>query len=393
MTSYLVRLAQQLLWLPLCLIGLIYPRNEKLWVFGAWHGRQYSDNTCYLYRYVRDNVPELRAVWLSRDPQLVDQVRAEGGEAALAYSLRGILISLRAGVFLVTHSSEDVNAHASLGGRLINLTHGTPLKRFGRDARSTRIGKLTVFFDQYLRRILPGKRRPDQVLVASEVGRLRMISAFGLPPERVKAFGFPRWNAFRANAAELLSREGIEASDYKGILLYAPTLRMQGKGRLDVAQGDRLMSLLGWLEQNRLLLLIRGHTSLNMVGVEELVRSSLSIREVPITRIPDVNALLPAIDILITDYSSLMFDYACLKRPIILMAPDLDEYQHRDVGIYGDYLHDSPGPVISYWSQLPEAWEDIQKGEYDAKLENFLNKHGVLYDDHVCNRIMNHLRA
>jgi CDP-glycerol glycerophosphotransferase (TagB/SpsB family) len=393
MSTYLVRLAQQFLWLPLCLVGLVFPRNDRLWVFGAWHGRQYSDNTCYLYRFVRDKVPEIRAVWLTRDPQLLKQIRAEGGEAALAYSLRGILVSLRAGVFLVTHSSEDVNAHASVGGSLINLTHGTPLKRFGRDARSTRIGNLTVLFDQYLRRVLPGKRRPDQVLVASEVGRERMISAYGLPPERVKAFGFPRWDAFRENAAELLIREGIEISEYNGVLLYAPTLRMQGKGQLDVAQGDKLLSLLGWLEQNRLLLLIRGHTSLNMVGVEKLVKSSLSIKEVPIVRIPDVNALLPAIDVLITDYSSLMFDYACLKRPIILMAPDLDEYQQRDVGIYGDYLQDSPGPVIYDWSHLPEAWEAIQKGEYDAKLESFLNKHGVLYDNHVCSRITDYLRA
>lgn len=390
--NYLVRLVQQMAWLPLCLLGWVSPRDERLWVFGAWLGRQYADNPRYLYRHVRDHEPDVRAVWLSHDPDIVRQVREEGGEAALAYSLAGIRFSLRARLFLVTHSAEDVNAHASIGGALINLTHGTPLKRIGRDARTSRLGPLTPLFDRYLRHLLPGKRGPERVLVASGVGRQRMASAYGLPTERVPVLGYPRWAAFHADAASLLRREGIEPRDYKGIVLYAPTLRQQGRGGLDVAQGNRLEALLPWLEQERLLLLVRGHVALRMTGVEDLARRSSRIVDASASRFPDVNELMPVVDLLITDYSSLMFDFACFKRPIILMAPDLEEYLYRDVGVYGDYLEDAPGPVIRDWSQVPAAWREIAEGRHDDRLARFTARHAAMNDGRECERVVNYLR-
>ncbi|QTP57385.1 hypothetical protein HNO53_00800 [Billgrantia antri] len=395
MFNYLTRLARQLAWLPLCALGACFPRNDRLWVFGAWHGQQYADNARALYRHVHAHEPDLRAVWLTHSRDVLRRVQKEGGEAAMAYSLRGILVSLRARLFLVTHSAEDVNAHASLGGTLINLTHGTPLKRFGRDAhaRSQRIGGATRLFDRYLRRLLPGKRGPDQVLVASSVGRERMMSAYGLPCERVVALGYPRWDAFRTDAEGLLRGAGIETRNFAGVLLYAPTLRMQGKGGLDVAQGKRLEALLPWLERERLLLLVRGHASLKMSGIAALERRSAHVREVPVSRFADVNALLPAVDLLLTDYSSLMFDYACLRRPIVLMAPDLASYLNEDVGVYGDYFADAPGPVIEGWQQLPAAWRAVQAGEHDAALARFVARHAALHDGRVCERITTHLRA
>jgi CDP-glycerol glycerophosphotransferase (TagB/SpsB family) len=387
MATYLMRLAKQLAWLPLCLVAWVFPRDQRLWVFGAWHGRQYADNARYLYRHVRDREPTLRAVWLAHDPAVVRQVAKEGGEAELAYSWRGILVALRAGVFLVTHSSEDVNTHASLGGRLINLTHGTPLKRMGKDARALRNDAVTLLFERYLRRLLPGKRRAEMLLVASEEGQQRMISAFELPFERVVPLGYPRWDAFAEGGGDLLRRQGIDPDAYAGILLYAPTLRLRGRGELDLAQGERLERLLPWLASERLLLLIRGHTSLKMTGVQALLASgSPWLREAPVSMFPDVNALLPAVDGLITDYSSLMYDYACLNRPIILMAPDLDDYLNADVGIYGDYLSDAPGPVIDHWQQLPDAWRAIHRGEHQARLSAFVTRHAGLHDGRACAR-------
>lgn len=393
MTSYLLRLLHQIAWLPLCPLALCWPRDSRLWVFGAWHGRQYADNACYLYRHVRDHEPALRAVWLTHDTGVLRQVRQEGGNAAMAYSLQGILMSLRAGRVLVTHSVEDVNSHASLGAELVNLTHGTPLKRMGRDAHSRRIGWLTAFFDRHFKRFLPGKRRASRVLVASEVGRERMASAYGLDPGQVIALGYPRWNAFRTDARALLERNGILARDYNGILLYAPTVRMQGQGKLDLSQGGELAGLLPWLERERLLLLVRGHVSLCMTGLDDLVQGSRCIRDIPVSRFPDVNALLPAVDVLITDYSSVMYDYACLERPIILMAPDLDTYLDQDVGIYGDYHADAPGPVITHWSQLPDAWAEVHAGRHADRLNAFVAKHAALYDTEVCSRIVACLSA
>lgn len=392
MGRYWHRFWRQVGWLWLCPLARWMPRDDGLWVFGAWHGRQYSDNAHYLFRHVRAHEPGVRAVWLAHDPAVVRRVREEGGEAELAYSLRGTLIALRAGVALVTHNAEDVNAHATVGALLVNLTHGTPLKRMGRDARSRRLGRLTAWLDRHGHWLLPGKRRPSLMVVASGVAQRRMMSAYDLPAERVLALGYPRWEAFREDAAAMLRRVGIEPRDHAGLLLYAPTLREQGQGTLDVDHEGGLAALRPWLERERLMLLVRGHVSLRMQGGEGLFDERGRIREVPADRVPDVNVLLPAVDGLITDYSSVMFDYACLERPVILMAPDLDDYRRRDVGLYGDYLAEAPGPVIADWSRLPAAWGEVSAGRHAAHLAAFTTTHGEYHDGLACQRIVAVLR-
>ncbi|WP_280545718.1 CDP-glycerol glycerophosphotransferase family protein [Halomonas sp. 11-S5] len=388
---YLRRLLAQLAWLPLCPLAWWSRRDPTLWVFGAWHGAQYADNARYLYRHVRDHEPGLRAVWLAHDPDVVSRVQGEGGEAELAYSLAGTRLALRAGRALVTHSAEDVNAHAIVGAELVSLTHGTPLKHMGHDARSARLGPFTRLFDRQVKRWLPGKRSPDRMLVASEVAKTRMMSAYALPECRVAALGYPRWQAFEEDAVGSLCRGGIEPDEYAGLLLYAPTLRLQGQGELDLAQGEQLEALLPWLERERLLLLVRGHVSLKMQGLTALLGRSPYLHDLPVSRFPDVNALLPAMDGLITDYSSVMYDFACLSRPIVLMAPDLEAYQTHDVGLYGDYRGDAPGPVITSWSELPDAWRAVKTGQHTRQLADFVARHAALHDGQECHRIIDYL--
>ncbi|MCK2183069.1 CDP-glycerol glycerophosphotransferase family protein [Halomonas getboli] len=391
MSDYRGRIIRQLGWSWLCPLARAWPRDPRLWVFGAWHGQRYADNARYLYRHVRDREPDLRAVWLADDIGAVREVQAEGGEAALAYSRAGIAAALRAGACVVTHNAEDVNAHAALGALLVNLTHGTPLKRMGRDARSRRLGRWTRLIDRYAMGQLPGRRLADLMVVASTTSQRRMMSAYGLPEEDVLALGYPRWEAFREDAPALLRRLGVEPREHAGVLLYAPTLRQQGRGSLDVSAADGLPALRDWLARERLLLLVRGHASLRLQGREALAGQP-RILEVPVSTVPDVNALLPAVDALITDYSSLMFDYACLERPIILLAPDLVDYRDHDVGLYGDYLADAPGPVIETWSQLPLAWQEVASGRFAERLAGFVAQHASRYDGQSCSRIVAEMR-
>ncbi|MFG6179420.1 CDP-glycerol glycerophosphotransferase family protein [Halomonas sp. THAF12] len=363
-------------------LGWGWPRDPRLWVFGAWHGRRYADNARYLYRYVRDHHSDLRAVWLADDETVIRQVRAEGGAAAMAYSRAGIHAALRAGVCLVTHGIEDANAEAATGGLLVNLTHGTPLKRQGHDVVSSMgLG----------RRPGPWRRLPQLTVVASRTGRERMMSAYGLPAATVLTLGLPRWDGFAENAHGLLRRLGVEPRDHAGIVLYAPTGRRHGQCRLDVTQGGRLAALGEWLQRERLMLLVRDGTSLSWEEREVLMRDA-RMREIAVSALGDIQPLLPAVDMLITDYSSLMFDYACLERPIILMAPDLEDYLEHDVGLYGDYLADAPGPVIGTWDQLPVAWRDVMAGRYSVRLARFAASHAQWHDGQACPRIVDAIK-
>ena len=63
---------------PVFLISQCFPRSKKIWVFGSWHGTQFSDNTAYLFQYVINNNPNIKAVWLTENKLLIEQLKAKG---------------------------------------------------------------------------------------------------------------------------------------------------------------------------------------------------------------------------------------------------------------------------------------------------------------------------
>jgi CDP-glycerol glycerophosphotransferase len=92
---------------------------------------------------------------------------------------------------------------------------------------------------------------------------------------------------------------------------------------------------------------------------------------------PEIQELFLASDALVTDYSSVFFDYAALRRPMVFYAPDLESYRDDLRGFYLDYEHDLPGPVVTTQDQFFDALADLDgaqqahKASYDAFLERF----------------------
>ena len=86
-----------------------FPRNEKIIVFGCWEGRYFRGNSKYLYLYFRDNYSDIQSVWQTKDYGLNIKLRQEGVNSCYAYSIQGIIYSLKAKYFIVTHGIRDVN--------------------------------------------------------------------------------------------------------------------------------------------------------------------------------------------------------------------------------------------------------------------------------------------
>ncbi len=352
--------AGKLLRIPLYVLGrvltLVIPRTRDLWVFGCAVGL--ADGAWALWEHAAARGE--RAVWLTGGAADEAEARHRGIPAARKASLRGFWLTARAAVIVVTHGFGDVNRYAATGGVIVQLWHGIPLKRIGLDAPVTTQPPLPgapTLVRRALGRLLAlsyrrTQRRIRVLPAASEVVRGRLESGFGLPDERVPVTGEPRVDVLsrgtaadrRASARARLAELVPEIGDRR-VVLYAPTWRdgAPDPAAPDAAQAAALQSV---LDDAEAILLVRSHP----LGAGDYAAAlGAGGRMLGSDLVSDVTPLLPAVDVLITDYSSLAFDAALVPVPTVFLAPDLADYA-RSRGFYGTYAEVAGDDVAREWT-------------------------------------------
>jgi CDP-glycerol glycerophosphotransferase (TagB/SpsB family) len=202
----------------------------------------------------------------------------------------------------------------------------------------------------------------DLCLMPSDAATGHYMEAFRQPRERFSsALGLPRTDLFFDDAhrarAEAAIRERYDLPPGRRVLLYAPTFRgdtmhaARYDDSLDLAALHRAVGD-GWV------VLLRLHP---------FVRQAAAIGTAPagfvrdVSDWPDMNELMFVADLLVTDYSSAIFEFALLGRPMAFLAPDADAYE-RERGFYLDFRRDMPGPIFATTEELG-AW--IAAGDLD----------------------------
>ena len=336
-------------------------RDEGLWVFGARGGDGFVDNSKYLFLHVAHERPDVQPVWLSKDRETVRRLRVEGYRAHYSYSLAGIATCLRAGVVIVTQGLGDANLPCSGGATVVNLWHGIPLKTISWDAEFPNRSLLSRLAHDYLSRQVDLLPIPG----VGVVGPLH--SGLRVSPERMVTTGYPRIDPL---FDQLPGEEiGLATGAYRSvealagdhqILLYLPTFRREGgdpvADQLDV---ERLVSL---LERHDAYLFVKTHPfePFEVPGDHERVRQLPSDT--------DVYPFLRLADVLLTDYSSVYFDYLVTDNPIVFYPYDLNHYR-ASRGFYFAYEEVTPGPVATDFDQLLSALDTILDGEDDFVAE------------------------
>lgn len=234
------------------------------------------------------------------------------------------------------------------GVTIIQVWHACgAFKRFGRATLEAEWGADEIFL-----KWVPIHSNYDLTLVSSAAIAQIYADAFGQPIERITAaFGIPRTDALapspRRDATEREVRARLGLADSRTTILYAPTFRgadLKGAGAPELLDIAALYRMLG--DQYRLIL-----------RLHPFVKSTMRIPDeardfvVDASREPDVNEVMLAADILVTDYSSIIFEYALLNRPMAFLAPDLAAYE-RERGFFFDYRSGVPGPVVETTEQL-----------------------------------------
>ncbi len=268
------------------------------------------------------------------------------------------------------------------GVTIIQVWHACgAFKRFGRATLASEWGADEIFL-----KWVPIHSNYDLTLVSSASIAQIYADAFGQSVETVTAvFGIPRTDALapspRRDAAEREMRARLGLTDNRTTILYAPTFRgadLKGARAPELLDIAALHRVLG--DQYRLIL-----------RLHPFVKSAMRIPDeardfvVDASREPDVNEVMLAADILVTDYSSIIFEYSLLNRPMAFLAPDLDAYE-RERGFFFDYRSGVPGPVVDTTEQLI-TW--INAKAFDLqRVANFATESFDVMDGHATERLV-----
>lgn len=357
--------ARKLASLPLYALGriatILIPRRTTSWVFGCGVG--IADGALALWNVAA--AEGHTAIWLVGSAREARDAASLGIPHARKRSLRGFWLTARAGVVVITHGFGDVNRYAVSDAFVVQLWHGIPLKRIGLDSAETvRSGILprSRTVRVVVGRMYRGAARRIRVLpAASHLVRGRLESAFGLPDERVPVTGEPRVDVLsqgtpetrRSAARAAIAAAAGETDPADRLVLYAPTWR-DGASDPAVPSTEEWQRLVDVLSRHRAVLLVRSHP----LGAGDYTPPFATERVLGLGSdvVPDVTPLLPGLDALVTDYSSLAFDAALVPLPVVFLAPDVDAYG-RTRGFYGSYADVAGVDWASDWTEAATQLE------------------------------------
>ncbi|MEV2255381.1 CDP-glycerol glycerophosphotransferase family protein [Streptomyces sp. NPDC050147] len=315
-------------------------------LYCSFDGRQYSDSPRAVHEELVARGVELEHLWVVRD----QQVALPESATPLALWSAEWHEALARCRYIVTNTQLPEWFVRAEGQYVVQTWHGTPLKRIGRDLA----GHASA--DRAYMASLPGRADQWSVLVSPNRFSTPLLrGAFGYTGE-VLELGYPRNDLLHATdrakvAASVRERLGIPEG--RRVVLYAPTWRenqpkQAGRYALDLQLDlDAAERAVG----DDTVLLVRRHY---LVG--GTVPGSDFVRDV--TRHPDVSELLLISDVLVTDYSSLMFDFAQTGRPMLFHTYDLDHYRDTLRGFYFDFEARAPGPLLATSDEVIAALRD-----------------------------------
>ena len=250
--------------------------------------------------------------------------------------------------------------------KVVQLWHGTgTIKKFGQHVNQGTLGQLEKKANQCI----------THLIVNGEDTKELYQGCFGVTKDKVYVTGLPRTDLLfqeekKEKALKQFYQQFPQYQDKK-IILYAPTFRDSELEHPRIPfQGECLLEGLG--EEYILGLRLHPHVA------NRLNQSVLSERVVNFSNYPDLNSLLFAADILITDYSSIIFEFCALQKPMIFYAYDLDEFSENGRGFYHPYKEYVPGPVAENEEELREC---LRLKEFDKEKVNAFFHKSYAYED------------
>jgi len=350
----------------------LWVRSDAVCVFGG--GFDAFSNGKHLALHLVNHHPDICVAWISHHHSDLGRIRQAGLEAHYKWSVQGILWTLRARWVFLNSYSFDVNFWLTGGATRINLWHGVPLKKLGFDITT---GPLAGVFQaqgvkrMFYRFLSSAHQRPHVMVSTSGETQELFARAFRMPAVDCPPLGYPRTDLFFWSEDDLRTHvERHEPPPSREVLgrirtasvvwAYVPTWRDSQREFLPESGVDWARVDDACTSANAVLIL-KVHP---LTPIDERRFSDLrNVLLVP--KKSDLYPLLPFVDALITDYSSVFFDFLLLDRPVLFFPFDMPEYVADSRELYFEYDSITPGEKAHTADDLyeylrtgpPPGWE------------------------------------
>lgn len=317
------------------------PIDQNLVLFESWAGSEYAGNPRYLYEYLAAHYPDYTCVWALHD----ERTPVPGNAIRVRKYARDYYRYLCMAKYLVIDDQLDSWFQKRDGQVVLQTTHGTPLKKEGLD-----VARASASDDEG-QKLIAANAAWDYLVVQGHQLEERRQGIYGTHAAAL-ATGHPRTDRLLAAREEeracIRSALGIAAD--KTVVLYAPTWRTKNSFDLQLD----LKCLREALGQD-CVLLVRVHryeaSAATIAADDRFV--------IDVTHYQAIEDLMIASDVLVSDYSSCILDYALMDKPILLYAYDYDEYASELRGLYVDYRAQYPQLLCTTQDELVDALQSL----------------------------------
>lgn len=358
-------------------VGL-FPAKKNLVVFESYLGKQYSCNPRAIYEYLKENHPEYKMYW-SIDKRFTHNFVNKDVDYIYRFSIKWLFAMARAR-YWVTNSRMPLWIPKPKHTIYLQTWHGTPLKKLAADMDEVHMPGTTtsIYKESFMRE----SRNWDYLISPNRYSTEIFKRAFMFEKEMIET-GYPRNDYLYVcnepnNIKNLKMRFGIPLD--KKVILYAPTWRdnqfyAEGKYKFDLELDLHMMKQeLG----NEYVIILRMH----YLVAENLDLSNYQGFAYDFSNHEDINELYIIADVLMTDYSSVFFDYGNLKRPMLFFVYDIESYRDNLRGFYFDFEKYAPGPLIKTTEEVIEHIKRFEREGFSLppSFEPFYNKFCYLED-------------
>lgn len=382
-------------WVLLYPLTWAVPRSRRqIVVIGREDGR-FTDNAKHFFIFASANTDrENSTTFLTEDRRLCAELRSHGARAVHFPSFRSLWVLARAGT-VVFDSAEWVRKgrfQLAQGACRVQIWHGVPLKEIELPLFHKRLGRLATPWRQLLllQKWITGRYARCHVLISTSAFITKRAFADAFRAERIVETGYPRNDVFLATPPargnmvwintdeQALERIRRARSSGWTVCLYAPTFRQQLSDPFSTKSLD-LVRLERFAADNGLLVVIKLHPVMSeryeMNSLEHVTEYDAA---------SDVYPALPMIDLLVTDYSSIYFDYLLLDRPIIFFVYDLDSYVSGDRALLFDFDQMAPGERCSTQDELERTIVKLSINSRDDYAEHRRTVRELVFDHRDC---------
>jgi CDP-glycerol glycerophosphotransferase len=341
--------------------------NRRI-IFNSFQNNKYNSNSKYLFLWFIKNVKDYRSYFVINNDILRNELNSAIGNYFIeTKTLKGKLFALQAKIWIISTLELPVGCIFAKHKRyVIHLGHGTPIKNIGLLEKNVSLIKKIYYY--------VASSNISHALAPSEYFKTMISQFINLPLENILIAGHARNDQLFVKSN--LNIQKITKQQGKNIL-YAPTWRQSTKLKLFPFDDLSCLELSDFLDNNKINVFLRVHPNFE----EKIDPELLAVKNIYVFSgkvYDEIMDYLNLFDLLITDYSSIYFDFLLLDRPIIFLTYDYEQY-NKEIGFPFLYNELTPGYKPSTMKEFMKAILD----SFDRNIDLYKNERMQI--NSICN--------